>query len=53
VDVGEAHIRTAAVPGSQASRRQNAMFDYSVTMIRAELEWVTQFMSQPKSQTGW
>jgi len=30
----------------------NVMFDYSVTMIRAELEWVTQFMSQLEDQTG-
>jgi len=31
----------------------DAMFDHSVTMIQAELEWVTQFISQLKDQTGW
>ena len=30
----------------------DAMFDHSVTMIRAELEWITQFMSQLESQAG-
>ncbi|TEU08780.1 MAG: PadR family transcriptional regulator [Anaerolineales bacterium] len=31
----------------------DAMFDHSVTMIQAELEWVTQFISQLKDQPGW
>ncbi len=30
----------------------DAMFDHSITMIRAELEWITQFMSQLEDQTG-
>ena len=30
----------------------DAMFDHSVTMIRAELEWITQFISQLEDQTG-
>lgn len=30
----------------------DAMFDHSVTMIRAEMGWVTQFISQLRDQTG-
>jgi len=30
----------------------DAMFDHSVTMIRAELEWATRFMSQLEDQRG-
>ena len=30
----------------------DAMFDHSVTMIQAELEWITQFISQLEDQTG-
>jgi len=30
----------------------DAMFDHSVTMIRAEMEWITQFISQLEDQTG-
>ncbi|RLC54561.1 MAG: PadR family transcriptional regulator [Chloroflexota bacterium] len=29
----------------------DAMFDYSVTMIRAEMEWVTRFISRLEDQT--
>ncbi|MDY6875341.1 MAG: PadR family transcriptional regulator [Chloroflexota bacterium] len=30
----------------------DAMFDHSVTMTQAELEWITQFISQLEDQTG-
>ncbi|HIP96866.1 MAG TPA: hypothetical protein EYH32_06590 [Anaerolineae bacterium] len=30
----------------------DAMFDYSVTMVRAEMGWVTQFISQLEDQAG-
>jgi DNA-binding PadR family transcriptional regulator len=31
----------------------DAMFDYSVTLIQAELRWVTAFISQVEDQTDW